>query len=103
MPSTVNKVLPEELLEKQDFPRTVIISVSVIGVILLFINIGLVAGCMLKRRTKRIRGWFLLFLILRLLEYTYLFIYFYFKRNERMKNIIMMMILFRYCQSKIIH
>lgn len=54
-------MLPEELLEKQDFPRIVIISVSVIGVILLFINIGLVAGCMLKRRTKRIRGLFLFF------------------------------------------
>lgn len=54
----MDKVLPEELLEKQDFPRIVIISISVIGVILLFINIGLVAGCMLKRRTKRIRGLF---------------------------------------------
>ncbi|XP_030753919.1 nephrin isoform X2 [Sitophilus oryzae] len=51
----VEKVLPEDLLEKQDLPRIVIISVSVIGVVLLFINIALVAGCMLKRRAKRIR------------------------------------------------
>ncbi|XP_023310255.1 nephrin [Anoplophora glabripennis] len=47
--------IPEDLLEKQDLPRIVIISISVIGVILLFINIGLVAGCMLKRRAKRLK------------------------------------------------
>ncbi|KAG5895719.1 hypothetical protein JTB14_025666 [Gonioctena quinquepunctata] len=51
----VEKVIPEDLLEKQDLPRIVIISVSVVGIILLFINIGLVAGCMLKRRAKRMR------------------------------------------------
>lgn len=50
--------IPEDLLEKQDLPRIVIISISVIGVILLFINIGLVAGCMLKRRAKRLKGLF---------------------------------------------
>ncbi|XP_056630856.1 nephrin isoform X1 [Diorhabda sublineata] len=49
------KVIPEDILEKQDLPRIVIISVSVIGVILLFINIALVTGCMLKRRAKRMR------------------------------------------------
>lgn len=54
----VEKIIPEDLLEKQDLPRIVIISVTVIGVILLLINIGLVAGCMLKRRAKRIRGLF---------------------------------------------
>lgn len=53
--------IPEDvLLEKQDLPRIVIISISVIGVILLFINIGLVAGCMLKRRAKRLKGLFYL-------------------------------------------
>ncbi|CAH1107304.1 unnamed protein product [Psylliodes chrysocephalus] len=51
----VEKVIPDDLLEKQDLPRIVIISVSVIGVILLFINIALVTGCMLKRRAKRMR------------------------------------------------
>ncbi|CAH1372536.1 unnamed protein product [Tenebrio molitor] len=51
----IEKVIPEDLLEKQDLPRIVIISVSVIGIFLLIINIGLVAGCMLKRRAKRIR------------------------------------------------
>ncbi|KAJ8946977.1 hypothetical protein NQ318_015915 [Aromia moschata] len=50
----VEAVIPD-IEQKQDLPRIVIISVSVIGVILLFINIGLVAGCMLKRRAKRIR------------------------------------------------
>lgn len=55
----MEKVIPEELLEKQDLPRIVIISVSVLGVILLVINIGLVAGCMFKKRAKRIRGLFL--------------------------------------------
>jgi hypothetical protein len=57
----IEKVIPEDLLEKQDLPRIVIISVSVIGIFLLIINIGLVAGCMLKRRAKRIRGLFLIF------------------------------------------
>ncbi|VEN63224.1 unnamed protein product [Callosobruchus maculatus] len=51
----VQKAIPEELLERQDLPRIVIISVSIIGVILLFINIGLVAGCVLRRRAKRMR------------------------------------------------
>ncbi|KAJ8969698.1 hypothetical protein NQ317_004131 [Molorchus minor] len=50
----VEAVIPD-IQQKQDLPRIVIISVSVIGVILLFINIGLVAGCMLKRKAKRIR------------------------------------------------
>lgn len=54
----IEKIIPEDLLEKQDLPRIVIISVSVIGVFLLIVNIGLVAGCMLKRRAKRIRGVF---------------------------------------------
>lgn len=50
------KVIPEDLLEKQDLPRIVIISVSIIGVILLLVNIALVAGCMFKKRAKRMRG-----------------------------------------------
>lgn len=54
----LGQVTPEDILEKQDLPIIVIISVSVIGVILLVINIILVAGCMLKRRAKRIRGLF---------------------------------------------
>lgn len=49
-------MIPEDILEKQDLPKVVIISVSVIGVILLLINIGLVAGCILKKRAKRIKG-----------------------------------------------
>lgn len=60
----IETIIPEDLLEKQDLPRIVIISVSVIGVFLLIVNIGLVAGCMLKRRAKRIRGLsFFLFLM----------------------------------------
>ncbi|XP_050302000.1 nephrin isoform X2 [Anthonomus grandis grandis] len=51
----VEQVLPEEMLEKEDLSRVVIISVSVIGVVLLVVNVGLVAGCMLKKRAKRIR------------------------------------------------
>lgn len=54
----VEKIMPEDLLEKQDLPRIVIISVSILGVILLVINIGLVAGCVFKKRAKRIRGVF---------------------------------------------
>lgn len=54
----VEKIIPEDLLEKQDLPRIVIISVSILGVILLLINIGLVAGCIFKKRAKRIRGVF---------------------------------------------
>lgn len=52
----MERVLPQDMAEKEDLPRIMIISVSVIGVVLLVINIGLVAGCMLKRRSKRIRG-----------------------------------------------
>lgn len=52
----IQKMIPEDLLEKQDLPKVVIISVSVIGVILLLINIGLVAGCILKKRAKRVKG-----------------------------------------------
>ncbi|KAH1018792.1 hypothetical protein HUJ05_006493 [Dendroctonus ponderosae] len=51
----VERVLPQDMVEKEDLPRIMIISVSVIGVVLLVINIGLVAGCMLKRRAKRVR------------------------------------------------
>lgn len=54
----IQKMIPEDLLEKQDLPKVVIISVSVIGVILLLINIGLVAGCILKKRAKRVKGKF---------------------------------------------
>lgn len=54
----VEKVMPQDMLEKEDLSRIMIISVSVIGVVLLVLNIGLVAGCMLKRRAKRIRGLF---------------------------------------------
>ena len=54
---TVEKFIPEDLLEKQDLPRIVIISVSVTGVVLLLINVGLVLGCMFKKRAKRMRGW----------------------------------------------
>lgn len=49
-------MIPEDLLEKQDLPKVVIISVSVIGVVLLLINIGLVAGCIIKKRAKRMKG-----------------------------------------------
>lgn len=52
----IETIIPEDLLDKQDLPRIVIISVSVIGVFLLIVNIGLVAGCVLKRRAKKIRG-----------------------------------------------
>lgn len=51
----VTKELPDNLLERQDLPRIVIISVSVIGVALLLVNIGLVAGCMFRKRAKRMR------------------------------------------------
>ncbi|KAL1502300.1 hypothetical protein ABEB36_007466 [Hypothenemus hampei] len=51
----VEKVLPQDLTEKEDLSRIMIISVSVFGVVLLVLNIGLIAGCMLKRRAKRIR------------------------------------------------
>lgn len=51
-------MIPEDILEKQDLPKFVIISVSVVGVILLLINVGLVAGCMLKKRAKRVKGKF---------------------------------------------
>lgn len=53
--------MPQDMLEKEDLSRIMIISVSVIGVVLLVLNIGLVAGCMLKRRAKRIRGLFFFF------------------------------------------
>lgn len=53
-------MIPEDILEKQDLPKVVIISVSIIGVILLLINIGLVAGCILKKRAKRMKGNFFL-------------------------------------------
>lgn len=49
-------MIPEDLLEKQDLPKVVIISVSITGVILLLINFGLVAVCMLKKRAKRMKG-----------------------------------------------
>ncbi|KAG5873298.1 hypothetical protein JTB14_021786 [Gonioctena quinquepunctata] len=51
----VEKSISEGLPEKQDLQRRVIISVSVVAVVYLLINIGLVAGCMLKRRANRIR------------------------------------------------
>ncbi|XP_044759594.1 nephrin isoform X1 [Coccinella septempunctata] len=47
--------IPTVIREKQDLPRTVIISISIIGVILLLINIGLVAGCLFKKRAKKLR------------------------------------------------
>lgn len=52
----IEKISPEDILEKQDLPRIVIISVSIFGAILLLINVGLVAGCVFKKRSKRIRG-----------------------------------------------
>ena len=54
----IDKIVPPDLLDKQDLPRIVIISVSVIGIFFLITNIVLVAGCILKRRAKRIRGSF---------------------------------------------
>ena len=50
----IDKIVPPDLLDKQDLPRIVIISVSVIGIFFLITNIVLVAGCILKR----IRGSF---------------------------------------------
>ena len=53
----IDKIVPPDLLDKQDLPR-IVISVSVIGILFLIANIVLVAGCILKRRAKRIRGSF---------------------------------------------
>ncbi|KAJ3640499.1 hypothetical protein Zmor_003792 [Zophobas morio] len=50
----IDKIVPSDLLDKQDLPR-IVISVSVIGILFLITNIVLVAGCILKRRAKRIR------------------------------------------------
>lgn len=54
--SSIPTDIPTVIREKQDLPRTVIISISIIGVILLLINIGLVAGCLFKKRAKKLRG-----------------------------------------------
>lgn len=52
----LEQVVPDELLDKADFPRLVITCVSIIGVILLFINVVLVACYMFRKRVKRIKG-----------------------------------------------
>jgi len=78
--------MPQDMLEKEDLSRIMIISVSVIGVVLLVLNIGLVAGCMLKRRAKRIRGLFFFFgkekkILVNLILYEV-----YMKQNTRIKS-----------------
>lgn len=50
--------IPDVLLEKGDLPKIVIISVSIVGAVILLINIALVICFMYKKRVKRLRGIF---------------------------------------------
>lgn len=52
--------MSEDLLEKHDLSQIVTISVCVIAFIVL-INVGMIIGCMFKKRTKRDRGLFYFF------------------------------------------
>lgn len=49
-------MMAEDFPEKQDLPKIVIISVSVIGVALLLVNIGLVLGYIYRKKVKQVRG-----------------------------------------------
>ena len=87
----IDKIVPPDLLDKQDLPR-IVISVSVIGILFLIANIVLVAGCILRRRAKRIRGSFS-HLIFYLLEHfiidrssLYTFIFFFLRKKKKKKK-----------------
>lgn len=66
-------IISEDLLEKQDLSQIIIISVSVIAFIIL-INVGLVVGCMFKKRAKRDRGLFLFIYLLFFCGFYYVYL-----------------------------
>lgn len=50
------QMIPDVLLEKQNLPTTLVISVGIVIAVLVVVNIILVVGCVFKKRAKRIKG-----------------------------------------------